>query len=279
MSLLTNILFNLLNTRKTDNNNANNILKNAPTAENINIVIEFNYWKLLLFLFPNSFKNDNEACDFYEQFCEKAKISGEKEENYKIPQKVWINYKIDMISGLIISWNSYNKSPAASFIFPVFQIDEIKNKLLKNEVMKLYEENYEHLEQLGISYKLGEKIRSNSSFEMNYSCISRPYCKTSNRYIQWEQCTKNFNLPTKHIIKFLRKIKTNEMLLSDEEILEQIKDIEDKYKEFNCKININKFEAEICNDIFDTVIYTEYNYPATFSFDKFKLPYNDIDLP
>lgn len=58
MSLLTNILFNLLNARKIDNNNSNDILKNAPTAENIDITIDFNYWKLLLFLFPNSFKDD-----------------------------------------------------------------------------------------------------------------------------------------------------------------------------------------------------------------------------
>ena len=133
MSLLTDILFNLFCNQKNNVSNENEILKNAPTAENIDITIDFNYWKLLLFLFPNSFKDNNEACDFYEQFCEKAKSLGEKEEVYKLPELIWLNYKVDMISGLVTTWNSNTKSPETHFSFYLLPYKQIKNAVLKKK--------------------------------------------------------------------------------------------------------------------------------------------------
>ena len=150
MSLLTDIIFNIFCSQKSNDTEKGNILKNAPTAESIDITIDFNYWNLLLFLFPNSFKNEREADDFYEQFCEKAKSLGEKEEVYKLPEHIWLNYKVDMISGLITTWNSYYKNPAVSFGFSIFPCRKIKNESLKNEICQLYENNKEHLTKLGI---------------------------------------------------------------------------------------------------------------------------------
>ena len=66
MSLLTDIIFNIFCSQKSNDTEKGNSLKNAPTAESIDITIDFNYWNLLLFLFPNSFKNEREADDFYE---------------------------------------------------------------------------------------------------------------------------------------------------------------------------------------------------------------------
>ena len=136
-----------------------NVLKNAPTSKNIDITIDFRYWKLLLFLFPNSFKNEREAYDFYENFCEKAKNFGENEEVYKLPKHIWLNYKVDMLSGLVVTWNSLTKDPERHFNFYLLPDEDlwphvkIKNEVLKNEILQLYENNYEHLNKLGVADK------------------------------------------------------------------------------------------------------------------------------
>ena len=286
MSLLTNILFNLLNARKIDNNNSNDILKNAPTAENIDITIDFNYWKLLLFLFPSSFKSDNEACDFYEKFCEKAKSAHEDEIAYKLPETIWLNYKIDMVSGLVTTWNSKTRSPETHFPFYLLPYKKIKNTVLKKEIYQLYENNYEHLNKLGIMDKFSNnEIFTLTHFVVNHEGLFKNthwcYDDFCNDNYLWEKETKNFNLPTDSIIDFLRKIKTNQHLLSDEQILEHVKNIEKKYGEFNCKIDIKNYEVEWNNGIFDIYIKTKYYYPAEdviLPYEEPKLPYKAIDL-
>lgn len=286
MSLLTDILFNLFCNQKNNVSNENEILKNAPTAENIDITIDFNYWNLLLFLFPNSFKDNNEACDFYEQFCEKAKSLGEKEEVYKLPELIWLNYKVDMISGLVTTWNSNTKSPETHFSFYLLPYKQIKNAVLKKEIYQLYENNYEHLNKLGIMDKFSNNeffifthfvVNNEGLFKNTHWCYD-DFC--NDNYL-WEKETKNFNLPTYSIIDFLRKIKTNQHILSDEQILEYVKNIEKKYSEFNCKIDIKNYVAELNNGIFNIYIKTKYYYPADDLIQPYenpKLPYKILDI-
>ena len=285
MSLLTDILFNLFCNQKNNVSNENEILKNAPTAENIDITIDFNYWKLLLFLFPNSFKDNNEAWDFYEHFCEKAKSLGEKEEVYKLPKLIWLNYKVDMISGLVTTWNSNTKSPETHFSFYLLPYRFIKNAVLKKEIYQLYENNYEHLNKLGIMNKSSNidfifthfVINNEGLFKNTHWCYD-DFC--NDNYL-WEKETKNFNLPTYSIIDFLRKIKTNQHILSDEQILEYVKNIEKKYSEFNCKIDIKNYVAELNNGIFNIYIKTKYYYPADDlipPYENPKLPYKILDI-
>lgn len=286
MSLLTDILFNLFCNQKNNVSNENEILKNAPTAESIDITINFNYWNLLLFLFPNTFKDETEACNYFEYFREKAKSAREDEIVYELPETIWLNYKIDMISGLVTTWNSNTQSPETHFSFYLLPYKKIKNTVLKKEIYQLYENNYEHLNKLGVTDKFSDnKIFTLTHFVVNHEGLFKNthwcYDDFCNDNYLWEKETKNFNLPTYSIIDFLRKIKTNQQILSEEQILEYVKNIEKKYGEFNCKIDIKNYEAELNNGIFNIYIKTKYYYPADdliLSYDEPKLPYKAIDL-
>lgn len=241
---------------------------------------------MLFFLFPNTFKDEREAYDFYKEFCAKAKSAREDSLVYELPQNIWLNYKIDMISGLVTTWNSQGKSPETNFNFYLLPYKEIKNGVLKDEILKIYEDNYEHLNKLGIADKLtNEKLLTFEHFVLDHSGL---YKNTHWRYDDffndnycWEKETKNYYLPTESIIDFLRKLKTNQHLLSANEIEEIVNNAEKKYSEFNCKIDINNFEAELSNDIMWISIKTKYFYPAeniTFSAYEPNLPYKAIDL-
>lgn len=286
MSLLTDILFNIFCSQKSNDTEKGNILKNAPTAESIDITIDFNYWNLLLFLFPNSFKNEREADDFYEKFCEKAKSAHEDEIVYKLPETIWLNYKIDMVSGLVTTWNSNTRSPETHFPFYLLPYKKIKNTVLKKEIYQLYENNYEHLNKLGIMDKFSNnEIFTLTHFVVNHEGLFKNthwcYDDFCNDNHLWEKETKNFNLPTDSIIDFLRKIKTNQHLLSEDEILKFVQDVEIKYSDYDCKIDIKNFEAQLKGNILDVYIKTKYYYPAdeiTLLFNEPKLPYKAIDL-
>lgn len=79
----------------------------------------------------------------------------------------------------------------------------------------------------------------------------------------------------------MRKIKTNQHILSDEQILEYVKNIEKKYSEFNCKIDIKNYVAELNNGIFNIYIKTKYYYPADDlipPYENPKLPYKILDI-
>lgn len=163
---------------------------------------------------------------------------------------------------------------------------KIKNTVLKKEIYQLYENNYEHLNKLGVTDKFSDnKIFTCTHFVVNHEGLFKNthwcYDDFCNDNYLWEKETKNFNLPTYSIIDFLRKIKTNQHLLSEEEISKFVEDIEKKYSDYHCKIDINNFEARLKNNIFDMFINTKYYYPADdtiLSYDEPKLPYKVIDL-
>lgn len=285
MSLLTDIIFNIFCNQKSNNAEKDNVLKNAPTAESVEIVINFNYWNLLLFLFPNNFKNSGEAYNFYKNFCEKVKSAREDEEIYKLPEKIRLICKVDMNSGLVVIWNSLTKGPERHFNFYLLSHEKIKNEVLKNEILQLYENNYEHLNKLGIV----DKFTNGSIMVFNHFVITScglfkntywaPDYSEDNCI--WEKETKDFFLPTDFIIDFFRKIKTNQHLLSEDEILKFVQDVEKKYSDYDCKIDIKNFEAQLKGNILDVYIKTKYYYPAediTLLFDEPKLPYKTIDL-
>ena len=285
LKTITNLFLNRLLTKGTEQNENGNSLKYAPTSEEINISIDFYYWNLLLYLFPNTFSNDKEAYDFYQDFCKRAREVNENQDIYKIPEHIWLNYKIDMLSGLIVTWNSYNSSPQANVHFSLLKFEDIKDENLKNEVIKLYEDNYEHLNKLGIANRFSNgNLYELTHFVVNTSGIykntywAHDYCHDS---FCWEKETRFFTLPIENVIVDLRKIKTNQHALSDEQVEEIKNNIEKEYADYKCKFNIEDYEVELQNQIFTAYVKTKYFYPAddtTLSFDEPKLPYKNIDL-
>ena len=272
------------NTQNIDNENSD-ILKYAPTSENIDISINFNYWNFLLFLFPNSFNSAKDALDFYETICAKARELNEDEDLYKIPDYIWLNYKVDMKSGLVITYNSYSKNPQINTHFTIFYFENVKNESLRNEFFKLYEDNFEHLKNLGIvSNYTNEKLYALTHFVINPIGIYKStywapdFCNDS---FCWDKETDNFSLPIPSLIEALRKIKTNKHLFDNEKIGEIKNTVEKKYEKYKCEIDIQTSTAILMSDMFRISIQTKYFYPAediTDSFIEPKLPYKTVDI-
>jgi hypothetical protein len=254
------------------NHKEENPLKDAPTSEDININICFNYWTFLKFLFPNTFESDKVAYDFYQDYCKRAKMLNEIEDIYKIPFEFNINYKIDLLSGLVLSWNTYSNSPQNDCRFIPLNYEETKDLGLKQELLRIYEENSEHLKSLGIirKYSWGDLCTFNR-FILGHWGLTNP---GANFY---DDC---FQIPTDRIIIDLRKIATNMRSLSDK--LEEIeKALEDKYKEYNCEFDLKDFEVKLKTNMFTVYIKAKYHFPATdcnYSLEYSNLPYKHIDL-
>lgn len=261
-----------------------NPFKNAPTAEEININIYFKYWNLLYFLFPKTFRSEKEADDFYKNYCARAKELNEKEEIYKIPFEYYVNYKIDMLSGLVMAWNSYNNSPQKTCSFCLLDFMKIENFGLHDEILNIYEENFEHLEKLGVASRLstGDVLTFNNFVIDVFAGLLKNthyfphFCSDT---FKWEKETEkeDFFIPTESIIIDLRKIKTNEKLLENRVELES--KLVEKYDKYNCKFNLDDFEAEINTKMFKVYIKPTYYYPAQevdFSLKYPNVPYKDI---
>ena len=234
-----------------------------PTSEEIDIYVRVNIHNLLLYFFPNSFKTENEAYEYYKNFCEKAKKLGEDEEIYKA---------FDLYSGFFINikliWNDYYKNSYNTCVsFKFFSFTEIKSEELKNEIKQLYLENIEFLDSIGFcaQYSWGD-LSVNSRVEI---CPDGVDFKLPNEVIDFHSFKYYMNthkdifkLPTNSILEILRVIKTHNLSLED------CRSLENKIKEningniFKCEIDFENSSAEIANKFMSVSLNTKYFYPA-----------------
>ena len=130
--------------------------KEFPTSEKITFTIYPHIPNILLLFFPNSFKDDKEAYDYYIKFCQKAKDLGEDEKIYKeeklLKDGITIEIELDMLSGMKKVWNYTNNNSNMPTSFSFFNYEDIKSKDLKQEIFKLYLENWDYLEEIGMCY-------------------------------------------------------------------------------------------------------------------------------
>lgn len=258
---------------------------NIATSEEIEINIDFNYCNLLMYLFPKTFFSEKEANDFYEEFCRKAKEFNEAENVYKLPENIRLTYKIDMISNLVYTWNSYNKSPETNIYFWILPFEEIKNENLKNEIKLMYEENFEHLKNLEAASKFSNgNIYSTTNFVVNIRGIFKstnltPDFKENNSL--WNKETDNFYLPIETIIDNFRKIETNKSMVVQSELSKIKNNLEKKYESYKFEINFDEYEAHLKNEMFSAIISTKYFYPLENikeSFEGVNLTYRQVDI-
>lgn len=245
-----------------------------PTSETINFNIYLDIGELLLYFFPNSFKNADNAFEYYINYCEQARSLGEPQEVYKekniINEGVHIKIQLDMKSGQKNIWNYYYQNDSFAVGFNFFNYDYIKNSELKDSITKLYLENRETLEKIGICYKFnnGEiKFKSRldiTPFGLNHYVLMPAY----NTFNHWVGQNKDlFSLPTDNILCAFREARTYYLRENECKELGEMITMELSKNIKKCKLdfdynNFYKYRAEIANRFIEVFIDTEYTVPA-----------------
>ena len=225
-------------TDETNKESSNTIPPIQVTSKEINVTFQLYVWNILLYFFPNSFSNEEEAYNYYKTFLEKAKRLEEDE-------AIWCDYSkeiaftvtIDLLSGSKTSWNWFYKIPNEVVYFPFFSCEDIKNRELKEEVIKLYTNNLEHLTKKlhGFihTWSDSDKIMSTDKrLAIKYLGFdfSRPYYS---EFEHWAQSEHLFALPIESIIYYLQDI-ANEKA-TEESLIK-------KFEEYKNDYNLTKIE-------------------------------------
>lgn len=259
--------------------------KEFPTSEKITITICPKIYNILLYFFPNSFKDDKEAYDYYINFCQKAKDLGEDEKIYKeekfLKEGITIEIELDMLTGMKKVWNYANNNSNLPSSFTFFNYNDIKNSELKQEIAQLYDDNWDFLTGIGMCCGL-EEARKLIGYEridiMPYGLDYLMFVCDYNKFQFWLGQKKDiFQLPVDDIICALRESQTYYLRSDENEKLKQ-KIEKQNYKDIlNFEIDFEKNRAEIANKFLNIFINVEYYKPAEITSDVFDKPIYYID--
>lgn len=239
------------------------------TAEKISIEVYPQIYNILLRFFPNSFKTDKEAFDYYESFCARAKSLGEDESIYKcgelLKDRFCIEINVDMLSGMQTISNSWNKNSNIPITFPFFAYDDIKNEELKKEVQQLYYENWEFLESIGMCYtrQSDGSRRISGHLEITPYGLDRiSWCGDYNEFTHWFKGYKNeFQIPLNSMLCLLREYVSKEYLIENfDEVLQNdvTKIIQDNKDILRCDVNFQRKSIHIANKYVDVYASVDY---------------------
>lgn len=186
------------------------------TSKNIDLTYYLRVDKILLYFFPTSFVDENEAFDYYKNFLKKAKELGEDDKIYKdYLTLIRITTNIDLLSGNIIYWNWFNNLPVNEICFPFFSYNDIKNQELKEEIEKIYLDNYNHLNKILHGYVTkfsnGQIIVPNGLKLDNYGFNFDTFLCHYDEFCHWAMQEKIFQTPISSIIYDLEKVANSEM--------------------------------------------------------------------
>lgn len=203
------------------------------TSKEINVTFQLYIWNILLFFFPNSFSNEEEAYNYYKTFLEKAKRLGEDEAIWRdYSKEITFTVNIDLLSGNKTYWNWFYKIPNEKVCFPFFSSMEIKDKELKEEVKKLYYDNYEHLNKDLHGYARKYEERDELLSDGVGLCITylgfdfwRPFYS---EFESWAERENLFALPIESIIYYLHDIANGKA--TEEGLLKEFEEYKNSYK-------------------------------------------------
>ena len=215
------------------------------TSKEINVTFQLYIWNILLYFFPNSFKNEEEAYNYYKTFLDKAKRLGEDETIWRdYSKEITFTVNIDLLSGNKTYWNWFYKNPNEKVCFPFFSSMQIKDKELKEEVKKLYYDNYEHLNKDLHGYACKYEARDELLSDGVGLCITylgfdfwRPFYS---EFESWAERENLFALPIENIIYYLQDIANGKA--TEEGLLKKFEEYKDGYK--LTKIEKPEYEIE-----------------------------------
>lgn len=276
--LLFSLLFNInrrvskleeANLQQLDTDKKDDKIIYYPTAEHVNVSILLYSGVILYYLFPNSFKDANEAIEYYKKFSNRAKELGEDEQIYNIPYTYNLDLSMDFLSGNIIFYNNTTKIFSAFGTFNLFHYSNLKSNELKKDIEKLLKENIEHLKNTGLLYVVGSgKYLFVHSLAVLPSGIYpwrwRDYSDYHECNVYWEKNIKNFTLPFEEILTILRIVKTYDLSIDYDS--EQISNIENKllrdYPDIKYTLNYKNNSAKISNKFMTVDIKVNYFRPV-----------------
>lgn len=244
--------------------------KHYPTAETISITIYPKIYNILLYFFPNSFKTDKEAYEYYEKFCERAEQLGEDETVFKckklLNNGISININLNMLSGQKTVWNYFYNNDSLCTMFNFFSYDDLKNTDLKKEIEQLYRDNWDFLESIDMCYSFDSgyvSVRNRldiTPYGLDYYLPNwSGFCKFQ---FWFGQNSDIFQLPTDSIICAFRECATYYLKEEECEVLEN-KIKSENYKDviFH-ELDFAEKKAEISNKFIHVYIKIKYFSPA-----------------
>lgn len=256
-----------------------------PTSEKISITIYPQIHNILLCFFPNSFKNETEAYDYYKSFCQRARDLGEDEKIYKeenlLKDGIYIEIELDMISGMKRTWNYTNNNSNLPSSFTFFNYNYINNNELKQEVVQLYNDNWDFLTEIGMCYNWGDG-RKEIGFQridiMPYGLDYLMFVCDYNKFQFWISRNQNmFQLPVDDIICALRKNQTYYLKDNENKILKENIEKQNYKDVWRFEIDFEKNRAEMANKFINVFIDVQYYRPAEITSDDFDKPIYYID--
>ena len=235
----------------------NNKLISSPTSEKIYITISPAIGEILMYFFPNSFKNIKEAESYYLNFCRNAKALGEEKCIYEIQDSLILQINIDHLSGLYTVYNCTNNTLSSCLEFNFFNYRGFKNPELKEKFKKLCDDNEESLKS--ICHLAGSDqiwTPGNLYFLPNgIKCFG---------YLSPEE--KPSRIPFGDILDILRIAKTYGLRNTDDKEkitkLEQDRLYLEGNQDIKYKIDYKDLSAEISNKFLKVYINTKYFYPS-----------------
>ncbi len=244
-----------------------------PTSEVINFGIFVDIGELLLYFFPNSFKNREDAIKYYTNFCERAESLGEEQRIYKdkslINNTIHVVMQIDMKSGQVNTWNYYHQNNCFGVTFHFFSLSQIKNEELKKDVQNLYRENLSFHESLKIGPLSGEVELYAEPSAIDITPYGLDYHIPFAEYDRFQFFIRNnkdlFLLPTNTIIETFREART--YYLEEDECKELEEQIKSKLSNnievcLDFDYNHRSYNARIASKFMHVFINTEYSTPA-----------------
>lgn len=240
-----------------------------PTAEKIFFSVSFNPGSFLYYLFPNSFKDLEDAHTFYNHFILAAKL--EKEDPSLYTDSTYFNgtITINHLSGEVLYWNDKNKNSNIWMDFNFPAPKRIKNEYLKSEITEIYKNNFDHLQKIGIIGKYEDYKSFFNNPIVGNSVYFSPY-KISwiDRNKFWDYST-DISFPLSSICKILRINAAYDLSKNEKKRLIKTFSKTHKKREYKYKLNFKESSAEFDNRFMYVYISTEYFYPPNiedFSF-------------
>jgi hypothetical protein len=284
-SIFTNVIKDLVIDKFLNKNNKSFIKSEKtlnknnlrhPTSETIFYTLQFDVGQFLLYLFPNTFFNKNEAEDFYIDFCKNAKKYNEAEIFYT--QTTWYDgiVKCDLLSNMKIYWNENKKTMSYGFNFKLFTPYNIKNEDLKKEIEKIYNENIEHLQKIHF-------LPNESNLEFYISLSDSIWITPSG--IEWANWnTWGFNdkkflgFPINSFLKLLRINKVYDLNKAEKkELLNKFKKWHKK-RPYKFKLNFDENSIQLDNEFIRVNLDTKYDYAEDLDDFLYGYKVKNVDL-
>lgn len=247
-----------------------------PTNETVFYSVQFAIGEFLLYLFPNSFTNVEEAEKYYLNFCQKAQEYNECSELYK---KVWVDgvVKVDLLSNMKLYWDSTVKDFATGLDFKLFTPFNVKNEKLKKEIEKLYNDNLEHLQNINFL------PRDRDLTGLILFCIDSIWITPSGiewtNWNKWGLSEKSYlGFPTNSFLKLLRINEVYDLNRAErKELIKQFKKWHKK-RPYKFKLNFQENSIQLDNQFIRVNLYTKYGYVEEIDDFPYGYKVQNIDL-